>query len=630
MSGPGPTEPPHEPTPGPSAERPHEPPRKPGAGGPGPEQPGHPPGAAGGPAPDRPEAGERVPDPARPPAETDAPADASGGAPPPEAPAAVPPPEPARRLSALTMVTAPIAYLRNFLVPVVIALVAGTYSVNPWVLGSTGAAIVAMLVGGLVTWRTFRYQVSADRLEIRRGLISRSRRSIPLERIRGVDITATLLHRVLGLAVVRVEAAAGGEASEEGKLDAVTAAEAERLRRVLLHRRAVLRGESAAPAGAPVLAEGAAVAEGAAAGAPGAPAAAPAGTAPGDDGDGDADTETYFTMPLSWYFYAVLSLAYLLTPFAALAAVSGVVSQGLGDAAAERSVQDAGELARDLYLRTSEGGTLLLVLIAVALLLVVLAAMPVFAVVSYAIAHWQFTLRRRGHALVTERGLFTRQSVTLELRRIRGHELWDNPLERLRRVVRLRAVVTGLGQTATRAALLPMGPRATVESVVERALLPFTGPLLRHPRAALGRRLFRAVAPFAAAAAVAAFTAPTWVAVALGVLALLGVPLGVDRYRNLGHGADAHQVSVRSGSLHREQSVVHREAIIGWKWQQSLFQRRTDLVNLQLAVGAGPGGYTAIDADMAESVAFAEGVTPDMVRPFVVREPAADPAPPRG
>ncbi|MFC3521157.1 PH domain-containing protein [Streptomonospora nanhaiensis] len=597
------------PGPGPDPEREH---------GPGPE--GAP---APAPAPHGPAApGAAAPAGADPGADPSADPGADGAppAPPEDSGAPAPPPEPARRLSALTMVTAPIAYLRNFLVPIAIALVAGTYNFNPWVLGSTGAAVVAMLVGGLVTWRTFRYQVSADRLEIRRGLISRSRRSIPLERIRGVDITATLLHRVLGLAVVRVEAAAGGEASEEGKLDAVTAAEAERLRRVLLHRRAVLRGESAAQA-APVPAPGADEGE---AGAP----AAPAGAAPGEDGD--ADSETYFVMPLSWYFYAVLSLAYLLTPFAALAALTGVVSQGLGDAAAERGFRDAGVIARDLYLRTAEGGTLLLVLLAAAVLLVVLAAMPVFAVVSYAIAHWQFTLRRRGQALVTERGLFTRQSVTLELRRIRGHELWDNPLERLRGVVRLRAVVTGLGQTATRAALLPMGPRRTVESVVERALLPFGGPLLRHPRAALGRRLFRAVAPFAAAAIAAAFTGPVWVAAVLGVLALLGVPLGIDRYRNLGHGADDRQVSVRSGSLHREQAVVQREAIIGWKWSQTLFQRRTRLVNLQLAVGAGPGGYTAIDADMAESVAFAEGVTPEMVRPFVVREPDPGPGAPRG
>ncbi|WP_157515955.1 PH domain-containing protein [Nocardiopsis trehalosi] len=510
-------------------------------------------------------------------------------------------PEAERALSPLTLVTAPIAYLRNAIVPLVVAVVAGSF--NPWVLGSAAVAIAAMLVGGFVTWRTFRYQVGSERLEIRRGLISRSRRSIPLERIRGVDVTSHLLHRLLGLAVVRIDAAGGGGESEEGKLDAVTAAEAERLRRELLHRRAVLRGETAA--GAP---------------------AAEAGTAPGAEPapEADADEDVYFTMPRGWYLYAVLSLGYLLTPFVALATVLGFLGQVADDLA---SSADADAAAQRAYAWFDGTGEQALLAIAIGAAVVLVALMPVSAVVSYAIAHWGFTLRRRGDALVTERGLFTRRSVTLELRRVRGHELLDNPLERLRRAVRLRAVVTGLGDTATRATLLPIGPRDRVGEVVERALIPYRGPLTRHPGAALRRRLFRAVAPFAAAAAVAAFLAPPWVAVALAAVAALGVPLGVDRYRALGHGDDGRQVSVRSGSLRRAQAVVRRDAIIGWTWRQTLFQRRPGLAHLELAVGAGGGAYTAIDAGFDDAVTFAAGVSPELVRPFLVEGPDERPAP---
>ncbi|MDT0302993.1 PH domain-containing protein [Streptomonospora wellingtoniae] len=505
--------------------------------------------------------------------------------------AAAPEAEPAYRLSPLTLVTAPLNYLRNYLVPVLVALIAGTYSFNPWMLGGAAAAVATMLLSGLFTWYTVRYQVGAERLEIRRGLIGRSHRSIPLERIRGVDISAHLLHRALGLAVVKIEAAAGGEGSEEGKLDAVTAPEAERLRRVLLRRRAYLRGDSGVQR---------------AEGADDAPARVAA------EGE-EPDTEVYFTVPASWYLYSVLSLGYLLTPFVALATLVGVLGQGLGGGAAER----AGDLAVGIYERASEMAVSLLVAGAVLAALLLLLAMPLFAVVSYTVTHWRFTLRRRGDALIAERGMLTRQSVTLERRRIRGHELADNPLERTRSAVRLRAIVTGLGQAATRAMLMPIGPRSRVEEVVERALSPFRGRLARHPRAALGRRLFRAVTPFAVAAAASALLAPPWVAGVFALLALLGVPLGIDRYRSLGHGDDGRQVSVRSGSLRRVQAVVVRDAIIGWTWKQTLFQRRVGLADLELSVGAGSGGYSAIDVGFAESAGFAHVVTPEMVRPFL-------------
>ncbi|WP_017540586.1 PH domain-containing protein [Nocardiopsis halophila] len=524
------------------------------------------------------------------------------------------PDEPWQRLSPLMLVAAPLTYMKNFIVPLVLIAFGATQ--NPWVLGSLFAALVGMVATGVYTWLTFRYQVGADRLEIRRGWIGRSRRTIPLERIRGVHVTTSLVHRVLGLAVVKVEAAAGGGGDEEGKLDAVSADAARRLRDDLLHRRAVLRaGERT---GAEERAEGAAPA---AEGAPDAPG-------PGAPEPAAAAEHVYFSMPTRWYSYGMLSVGYLLTPFVALAAVLGLVSQGLGDLLERMGALEAGERALVLYRWVSaEGGVLVVAGVALGLLLVIVLMMPVFAVVAYAVGHWRFRLVGGEESLVTERGLFTRQSVTLERRRIRGHELADSPLERTRSVVRLRAIMTGLGDASTRAVLLPAGPRDQVAQIVDRTLGGYEGGLLRHPRAALRRRFIRAVVPPALAAAVAAAAGWYWAMVPLLLLALLGVPLAVDRYRSLGHGSDGDRISVRSGSLARKQAVVRREAVVGWYWKQSLFQRRAGLAHLTAAVGAGAGGYTAVDADFAESVSFAAGVTPEMVRPFLEEPPPEeDPA----
>ncbi|MFD3686194.1 PH domain-containing protein [Nocardiopsis sp. NPDC058631] len=529
-----------------------------------------------------------------PPRERGGPDLAGSGAPGPwEAPSAesLLAPERVRRTSPRSMVVGPINQLKGLLVPIAAGLLLGGF--NAWVLGATGATVVVLLVGGFVTWRTTRYEVGEDRLEIRKGLIRRSRRTIPLERVRGVDVTSTLLHRLLGVAVVHIEAAAGSAtATEDGKLDAVAADEAERLRRVLLHRKAVLAGQEAGHRAAPGAGAGPAETAG--------PAEGQAPPVPDDD------TVTYFAMPRSWYLYGALSLGYLLTPFAVLATLFGTVQQTAGDRANDVVVD---------WLTTSDRGFLLMVALVFAGVLVLL--MPVFAVVSYALTHWGFSLRGRDGSLVAERGLFTRRSVTLERRRIRGYELLDNPLERTRGAVRLRAVVTGLGDAANRAVLLPIGPRTAVEGVVDQALALFGGALKRHPVAALFRRLTRSVLPFALLAAVAAALGAEWLAVACLALAVLGIPLGVDRYRSLGHGYDGERVSVRSGSLSRSQATVERSAVIGWTWTQTLFQRGSSLADLQVTVGAGAGGYTAQDASLEESVAFAAGVTPEMVRPFL-------------
>lgn len=91
--------------------------------------------------------------------------------------------------------------------------------------------LFAMLVTGWLRWRFFTYQILPGQLVIAHGLIKRTRRSIPAERIQDVSITQSLLSRWFGLAEVRIETG-GGEAGE-GRLDSVSLTEAHRLREVL-------------------------------------------------------------------------------------------------------------------------------------------------------------------------------------------------------------------------------------------------------------------------------------------------------------------------------------------------------------------------------------------------------------
>ena len=89
-----------------------------------------------------------------------------------------------------------------------------------------------------------------DRVELHSGWLRRQRRSVPRDRIRTVDLTARLEHRIFGLSVVKIGSATGGTGEHAGlALDAVSKAEADRLRRELLDRSPV--AGSATPAAAP-------------------------------------------------------------------------------------------------------------------------------------------------------------------------------------------------------------------------------------------------------------------------------------------------------------------------------------------------------------------------------------------
>jgi putative membrane protein len=89
------------------------------------------------------------------------------------------------------------------------------------------------------------------------------------------------------------------------------------------------------------------------------------------------------------------------------------------------------------------------------------------------------------------------------------------------------------------------------------------------------------------------------------VLVVLGVPLGLGRYAALGHAAGPGSFSVRSGWLVREQAVLQRRAVVGWQVRQSPFQRQAGLATVIACVGAGRGGYAAMDMAADEVAGFA-------------------------
>jgi uncharacterized membrane protein YdbT with pleckstrin-like domain len=412
------------------------------------------------------------------------------------------------------------------------------------------AVTVLSLVTAALGWARFSYADGPTAVVVTRGLVARSVRTVPNDRVRGVEVETPPLHRLLGLVRVRIDAAAGavGTDQEELVIDGVPRAEGDRLRTGLLGRRP-------APA----------------ARRPGRPAA------PEDTGS----EEEIARFDPRWLLYAPLVGSYLVVPLAAIGALTRFVEELPGDVLPDVSGPDL-EDARQVA-----------VALVAALVLLALAA-----VVGAALVNWGFRLVRRGGSLVVVRGLLTRRHTELEVDRIRGGTLSEGLGMRWAGAARVNALVTGIGEASGRGQLLPVGPRPAAVELLGR-LVDDPGPLVAHPRAARRRQVVRATAAglgVAVLGLVAAATLGWWQPLVAGaVLTVLGVPIGLGRYAALGHAVGGNSLSVRSGWLVREQAVLQRRAVVGWKVRQSPFQRRAGLATVVACVGAGSGGYAAVD-----------------------------------
>lgn len=513
-----------------------------------------------------------------------------------------------QRLDPRMLAVTPLRQLLGFFPVIVVVIVVGQQDLDGRVYGLL-FAVFAVVVAGMLRWVTTRYRITTERIELRSGLLFRSARAVPRERIRSVDLTAGPVHRLFGLSVLKIGTGehAEGIESRELTLDAVSAAEADRLRRLLLLRRSDPARAPGAGYPSDVPAEAGA----------GAGAAGEVGGAERAD-EVPAGTELA-RLDWSWLRYAPLTVSSLV----AVGAVAGAFAQFVGELGIDPSrvtELDGVLTAAPLWL----GITIFA--------LGVLAVALLGSVLIFVEAWWGFRLVREPGTLRIHRGLLTTRSVSLEERRLRGADVAEPLLMRAGRGARLTAVATGLGggPNQGRGALLPPAPLEQAHRVAGLVLTedpsPTRAPLRAHPAVALRRRLIRAVAPVLLAAAVlwllpqwGLAPVPAWVGwVVLGLLPVT-VLLAVDAYRNLGHTLTERYLVTRHGAGVRRTVGLTRSGVIGWTISQSLFQRRAGLVTLSATTAAGSGAYQVIDVGTSQGLDVAERAVPGLLTPFLQR-----------
>jgi putative membrane protein len=490
---------------------------------------------------------------------------------------------PWRRLDRRMLVVGPMHLLVRLVPVVALVLITGQGDIGRiWF--SVGAAVVIVLAG-VLRFLTTRYRITADRVELHTGWVRRERRSVPRDRIRTVDLTASVLHRAFRLNVVKVSAAAAGSGKDSGlNLDAVSKIEGERLRRELLDRSPAATWSSF--------------------------------TAPDEPATPVAPSVELARLRWSWLRYAPLTFSSL----AGVGAIAAFVFNVFDDLGIDpRHIGAVDDTARELAAAPIWVGVGVIGVIV--LVIAVVGALLMFAERWYA-----FRLTREPDGtLRVRRGLLTRRSLSVSEQRLRGAEVLEPVLLRAGGGAQVKAVSTGLTKDSQGGSLQPPAPRAEAHRVASAALqVPAEestrAPLLRHPRAALSRRLTRALLPalviVAAAFGLSELTGADW----LVPLALVTVPiaalLGWDRYRGLGHRLTAGFLVSRNGSLVRRTVALQRPGVIGWSFRQTIFQRRTGLVTLEAVTAAGRGGYPVTDLSAADAVELADAALPGLLSPF--------------
>jgi putative membrane protein len=444
-----------------------------------------------------------------------------------------------------------------------------------WWLLVLGALV--LLAWSTLEWLRRTYALEGGALRLEEGVLARKLRAVPFDRIQQVDLVRKPLHRLLGVATLRVETAGGGSAAEVD-LDVVTLAEARALRASLLQAKAQV-------AGAP----GRAVAD--------RPGGEPGGaTGPGGAIGGEVAAPPAERVLVRLRLGQVMLAGITGSRAAAALVVLGPLSQaddwfpGLSDWLFRRFDPEA-------VAPTTPAAFLAVAVLALIVWLGLAAA-------SSVVTDYGFTLARVGDDLVVRRGLLERREAVLPLSRLQVVRIEESLLRRLLGLASIRIQSAGRtggsDQTASRLAI-PVLQRTEVNRLLGE-LLPGAAPVLRllapppaARRRAVTRSILRTVVVVAVVAVpVALLTSPGTAAVSAGVVLVvavlaLAVAAGLAAYRHLGHAAGNGFLYARVGVAIRVTTVVPVAKAQSGSVRSSPFQRRSGLATLHVDIaGGGP------------------------------------------
>ena len=438
----------------------------------------------------------------------------------------------------------------TFFAPIVIAIIAFNFAI------------------AYASWRRFTYTVGEADIRVESGLLSRSARAVPYERIQDVSLEQKFLPRLLGLTEVRFETGAGGK--DEITLRYLAESEGERLRELV---RSQKLGETA-------------------------------GTS--TPRDTPSEPPVLFAMGPK----RVLTFGLFEFSLAVVAVVAGAAQQF--DFLLDFDIWEWREWQR---LLAGPGGWLLALgvvgqVIAGALAIVSLLLLGlVTGLVRTALREWDFRLERTEKGLRRRRGLLTRTDVVMPIHRVQALRIGTGIVRRLFGWHRLGVVSLAQDSGGANHDAAPFAQMPEIAPIVRETgfHLPDTAAdwqrgskNYRIDRVAIGALL---LIPLAVGCAVFV-SAPLWIAPLLG-LAWIAV-LEAFHFSHDRHALDPDQLYARQGWLSPKLAIASRVKLQSVEIARGPIARKRGYATLHL--GLAGGQMAILGLPIARAVTLREAV----------------------
>jgi len=435
----------------------------------------------------------------------------------------------------------------------------------------------------LFRYMTLRYRFRDDELVIRQGLVFRNERHIPYRRLQNIDLQQNPLHRVLGVANVKLDTAGGAKAEAELKVLSIEAVDFMRSRVFARHD----RGEANTAA-------------------PEAPGGSPLALSPAPDMAVDDPRRPVLLLRLS------------LIELIKLGSISG---RGMALVAVLIGLAwEFGFFSKfDFWDWIEEGfengfGLGLGVWSSIVMGLTALLALQILSIVWTVLRFHDFTLEREGDDLRIRCGLWTRHAATIPRRRIQFLTVRESPFHVLYRRVSIRIETAGGKEgdekhdSISEKWIVPLLPRNELPRVIDELQPGWSlSDIAWHGLApkATARMVKKALIAGVIVGLLGLIASRPWGALTIFPVCAWFVFLAVREARYLNWATTERGMVFRSGALTRKISIAAYSKLQSLALTASPFDRRYGHARLSAdTAGAGPADHRIavpyLDRNVAE------------------------------
>ena len=514
---------------------------------------------------------------------------------------------PLKYLHTISLVFDLIAHVRSYLFPLGFGVV-GAANGSIRLLIISAILFIPAVLRSIFRYFTLRYRIEDAHFYVDQGLIFRTTRTIPVDRIQNIDLTQNVLHRIFNVAEVKVETASGTEA--EAVLRVLSMEEVDTLRKAIFAGKQLLTAKQTQKLPTESADAKSEFVESLS------PVSQASDIAHAND---PADVEEVWKIP----FVDLVKVG--------LASNRGLVMLGVGlvtfDQFNKNGYETVFAFLTDYFPKDTSSQGFYLQVIAAAVLGFVL--LRLVGIVWYVLRFYDYKLQQRGDDLRLSCGLLTRVSATVPRKRIQFVSVQQNLIMRWFGIATIRIETAGgatdaskPNQSIGKTWFMPVIPVSEVPQLVnllrpgvdwDLERFDFQGLAPRAPnrlvRIALGQTLLCAIA----VVGVEYYFSRTFEVQALvwgGVAGLAAMPalilFALKKAASRKYARIENGVVYRTGVFRRKTSVTFFDKLQTVACFQTPFDRRWQMATLAIdTAAAGPAGHRIVtpylDADFASS-----------------------------